>query len=65
MHLLFIAHMFIEFQITDRAISIYNDILKQGHSVFQNWPYLQAQFAIAHHNKRGKYYLIIHILYIN
>lgn len=54
MHLLFIAHVFIDFQITDRAVSIYHDILKFGNSAFQNWPYLHSQLAIAHHNKRGK-----------
>ncbi|XP_025202196.1 cell division cycle protein 23 homolog [Melanaphis sacchari] len=52
MHLLFIAHMYVDFQITDRAVNIYNDILKLGHTVFQDWTYIQAQFAIAHHNKR-------------
>ncbi|XP_060862724.1 cell division cycle protein 23 homolog [Metopolophium dirhodum] len=52
MHLLFIAHMYVDFQITDRALNIYNDIWKLGHSVFQDWPYMQAQLAIAHHNKR-------------
>ncbi|CAI6348773.1 unnamed protein product [Macrosiphum euphorbiae] len=52
MHLLFIAHMYIDFQITDRALNIYNDIWKLGHTVFQDWPYMQAQLAIAHHNKR-------------
>jgi hypothetical protein len=55
MHLLFIAHVYVDFQITDRAVNIYNDILKLGHTVFQDWTYLQAQLAIAHHNKRGKY----------
>ncbi|XP_001950297.1 cell division cycle protein 23 homolog isoform X1 [Acyrthosiphon pisum] len=52
MHLLFIAHMYVDFQITDRALNIYNDIWKMGHTVFQDWPYMQAQLAIAHHNKR-------------
>lgn len=61
MHLLFIAHMYVDFQITDRAQNIYNDIWKLGHAVFQDWPYMQAQLAISHHNKRGKYELITNI----
>lgn len=54
MHLLFIAHVYIDFQIIDRAVSIYQNILKFGHENFSNWPYLHSQMAIAHHNKRGK-----------
>lgn len=54
MHLLFIAHVFIDFQMTDRAVNIYQNILNFGHSAFQSWPYLHSQLAVAYHNKRGK-----------
>lgn len=61
MHLLFIAHVLIDFQITDRAVGIYCAILELGNVAFQNWPYLHSQLAITHHNKRGKNGKIIFI----
>lgn len=54
MHLLFIAHVYIDFQIIDRAIGIYKNILEFGDIKFHGWPYLHSQLAIAYHNKRGK-----------
>lgn len=54
MHLLFIAQVFIDFQITERAVNIYCDILRFGHPAFKKWPYLHCQLAVAFHNKRGK-----------
>lgn len=54
MHLLFIAHVFIDFQMTDRAVDIYYGIFNFGHIAFHNWPYLHSQLAVAYHNKRGK-----------
>lgn len=54
MHLLFIAHVYIDFQIIDRAVNIYHDVLKFSDINFHNWPYLHSQLAIAHHNKRGR-----------
>lgn len=62
MHLLFIGHVFIDFQIIDRAVNIYHDILNFGHVAFQNWPYIHSQLAIAHHNKRGKNGKVIYTL---
>ncbi|XP_025423843.1 cell division cycle protein 23 homolog isoform X3 [Sipha flava] len=54
MHLLFIAHVLIDFQIIERGVDIYHDILNKGHIAFKSWPYLYSQLATAHHNKRGK-----------
>lgn len=61
MHLLFIAQVFIDFQIIDEAVDIYNDILNLGHVAFKNWLYLHSQLAIAYHNKRGKNGKIIYV----
>ncbi|XP_050426023.1 cell division cycle protein 23 homolog isoform X2 [Adelges cooleyi] len=52
MQLLFLAHVYLDFQLTDKALQIYNDILQYGDSVFQKWPYLRCQLAIVYHNKR-------------
>lgn len=54
MHLLFIGHVFIDFQRIDKAIDIYDNILNSSHLAFKNWLYLHSQLAIAYHNKRGK-----------
>lgn len=54
MHLLFIAQVYIDFQIIDRAVSIYHNVLKFGDATFHSWAYIHSQLAIAHHNKRGK-----------
>ncbi|XP_050548067.1 cell division cycle protein 23 homolog [Daktulosphaira vitifoliae] len=52
MHLIFLAHVYLDFQLTDKALQIYNDILQYGNEVFQKWPYLRCQLAISYHNKR-------------
>jgi len=61
MHLIFIAQVYIDFQIIDEAINIYNDILNSGHAAFKSWLYLHSQLAIAYHNKRGKNGKVIYI----
>lgn len=61
MHLLFIAHALIDFQIIDKAVQIYDNILNIDPVAYQRWPYLHSQLAIAHHNKRGKNGKVIHI----
>lgn len=54
MHLLFIAHVYLDFQVIELAVSIYHGIMNFGDVIFHSWPYLHSQLAIAHHNKRGK-----------
>ncbi|XP_075212921.1 anaphase-promoting complex subunit 8-like [Lycorma delicatula] len=45
----FIAHTYLEQQLNEEALEIYNDIQNQG---FASSTYLLAQAAIAYHNKR-------------
>lgn len=47
----FIGYMYLELQMNEEAIDIYNFLKESG---FATCSYLNAQIAIAYHNKRGK-----------
>ncbi|XP_050425917.1 cell division cycle protein 23 homolog [Adelges cooleyi] len=52
MQFICMAQVYLDFQMTDKAIRLYNDILQHGHEAFQKWTYLRGQLAVAYHNKR-------------
>jgi anaphase-promoting complex subunit 8 len=54
----FLGHMYLELQMNDEALEIYDFLQQNG---FSKNSYVVAQIAVAYHNRRGNQKIVIKI----